>query len=124
MGNGIAHVMALADYEVILTDVSKEHLNSATAKMAQNLERQILANKIYKSQSAQALEKLTTTIDLKVVSTTDLITESVDEKEEMKRKIFHSVMPYLNDHTLLTSNTSSISITHLANSNDRLEKFL
>ena len=124
MGNGIAHVMALADYEVILTDVSKEHLNSATAKMAQNLERQILANKIYKSQSAQALEKLTTTIDLKVVSTTDLITESVDEKEEMKRKIFHSVMPYLKDHTLLTSNTSSISITHLANSNDRLEKFL
>tara|TARA_B100001059_G_C17536565_1_gene428231 strand:+ start:229 stop:507 length:279 start_codon:yes stop_codon:yes gene_type:complete len=92
--------------------------------MAQNLERQILANKIYKSQSAQALEKLTTTIDLKVVSTTDLITESVDEKEEMKRKIFHSVMPYLKDHTLLTSNTSSISITHLANSNDRLEKFL
>ena len=48
MGNGIAHVMALADYEVILTDVSKEHLNSATAKIAQNLERQILANKTQK----------------------------------------------------------------------------
>ena len=124
MGNGIAHVMALADYEVILTDVSKEHLNSATAKIAQNLERQILANKISKSQCAQALEKLTTTMDLEVVANTDLIIEAVNEKEELKRKIFHSVMPYLKDHTVLASNTSSISITRLASSTDRPEKFL
>ena len=124
MGNGIAHVMALADYEVILTDVSKEHLNSATAKIAQNLERQILANKISKAQCAQALENLTTTIDLEVLANTDLIIEAVNEKEELKRKIFHSVMPYLKDHTILTSNTSSISITRLASSTDRPEKFL
>ncbi|MDG2430166.1 MAG: 3-hydroxybutyryl-CoA dehydrogenase [Paracoccaceae bacterium] len=124
MGNGIAHVMALADYEVILTDVSKEHLNSATAKIAQNLERQTLANKISKSQCAQALEKLTTTLDLEVVANTDLIIEAVNEKEELKRKIFHSVIPYLKDHTVLASNTSSISITRLASSTDRPEKFL
>ena len=124
MGNGIAHVMALADYEVILTDVSKEHLNSATAKIAQNLERQILANKISKAQCAQALEKLTTTLDLEVVANTDLIIEAVNEKEELKRKIFHSVIPYLKDHTVLASNTSSISITRLASSTDRPEKFL
>ena len=124
MGNGIAHVMALAEYEVILSDVSKEHLNSATSKIAQNLERQILANKISKSQCAQALEKLTTTMDLEVVANTDLIIEAVNEKEELKRKIFHSVMPYLKDHTLLASNTSSISITRLASSTDRPEKFL
>ena len=124
MGNGIAHVMALADYEVILSDVSKEHLNSATMKIAQNLERQILANKISKSQCAQALEKLTTTLDLEVVANTDLIIEAVNEKEELKRKIFHSVMPYLKDHTVLASNTSSISITRLASSTDRPEKFL
>jgi len=124
MGNGIAHVMALADYEVILTDVSKEHLNSATTKIAQNLERQILANKISKSQCDQALENLTTTMDLEVVANTDLIIEAVNEKEELKRKIFHSVMPYLKDHTVLASNTSSISITRLASSTDRPEKFL
>ena len=124
MGNGIAHVMALADYEVILTDVSKEHLNSATAKIAQNLERQTLANKISKSQCAQAIENLTTTMDLEVVANTDLIIEAVNEKEELKRKIFHSVMPYLKDHTVLASNTSSISITRLASSTDRPEKFL
>ena len=124
MGNGIAHVMALAEYEVILSDVSKEHLNSATSKIAQNLERQILANKISKSQCAQALEKLTTTLDLEVVANTDLIIEAVNEKEELKRKIFHSVIPYLKDHTVLASNTSSISITRLASSTDRPGKFL
>jgi len=124
MGNGIAHVMALSEYEVILSDVSKEHLNSATSKIAQNLERQILANKISKSQCAQALEKLTTTLDLEVVANTDLIIEAVNEKEELKRKIFHSVIPYLKDHTVLASNTSSISITRLASSTDRPEKFL
>lgn len=124
MGNGIAHVMALAEYEVILSDVSKEHLNSATSKIAQNLERQILANKISKSQCAKALEKLTTTLDLEVVANTDLIIEAVNEKEELKRKIFHSVIPYLKDHTVLASNTSSISITRLASSTDRPEKFL
>ena len=124
MGNGIAHVMALAEYEVILSDVSKEHLNSATMKIAQNLERQILANKISKSQCAKALEKLTTTLDLEVVANTDLIIEAVNEKEELKRKIFHSVIPYLKDHTVLASNTSSISITRLASSTDRPEKFL
>ena len=124
MGNGIAHVMALAEYEVILSDVSKEHLNLATSKIAQNLERQILANKISKSQCAQALEKLTTTLDLEVVANTDLIIEAVNEKEELKRKIFHSVIPYLKDHTVLASNTSSISITRLASSTDRPEKFL
>ena len=88
MVNGIAHIMGLADYEVILTDVSKEHLNSATAKIAQNLERQILANKISKSQCVQALEKLTTTMDLEVVANTDLIIEAVNEKEELKKKSF------------------------------------
>ena len=124
MGNGIAHVMALAEYEVILSDVSKEHLNLATSKIAQNLERQILANKISKSQCAQALEKPTTTLDLEVVANTDLIIEAVNEKEELKRKIFHSVIPYLKDHTVLASNTSSISITRLASSTDRPEKFL
>ena len=88
------------------------------------MEQQILANKISKSQCVQALEKLTTTMDLEVVANMDLIIEAVNEKEELKRMVFHSVMPYLKDYTVLTSNTSSISITRLASSTDRPEKFL
>ena len=124
MGTGIAHVMALANYEVILNDVLPEHLISAKNKIAQNLDRQIAAKKISGDEASQALSHVKTSIDLEAVADTDLIIEAVNEEEELKRKVFLSIMPYLEEHTVLTSNTSSISITRLASSTDRPEKFL
>ena len=124
MGNGIAHVMALAGYDVTIADVSQEHLDSATRKIARNLDRQISAKKISKSQGVKALEKIRTTVDLGKVAKTDLIIEAVNEDEELKRKIFHSLIPHLDQSTILASNTSSISITRLASCTDRPEKFL
>ena len=124
MGTGIAHVMALANYEVILNDVLPEHLISAKNKIAQNLDRQIAAKKISSDEASQALSHVKTSIDLEAVANTDLIIEAVNEEEELKRKVFLSIMPYLEEHTVLTSNTSSISITRLASSTDRPEKFL
>jgi len=124
MGTGIAHVMALANYDVILNDVLPEHLISAKNKIAQNLDRQIAAKKISGDEASQALTNVKTAIDLEAVANTDLIIEAVNEEEELKRKVFLSIMPYLEEHTVLTSNTSSISITRLASSTDRPEKFL
>lgn len=124
MGTGIAHVMALANYDVILNDVLPEHLISAKNKIAQNLDRQIAAKKISGDDASQALTNVKTSIDLEAVANTDLIIEAVNEEEELKRKVFLSIMPYLEEHTVLTSNTSSISITRLASSTDRPEKFL
>ena len=124
MGTGIAHVMALANYDVILNDVVPEHLISAKNKIAQNLDRQIAAKKISGDEASQALTNVKTSIDLEAVANTDLIIEAVNEEEELKRKVFLSIMPYLEEHTVLTSNTSSISITRLASSTDRPEKFL
>lgn len=124
MGTGIAHVMALANYDVILNDVLPEHLISAKNKIAQNLDRQIAAKKISGDEASQALTNVKTSIDLEAVANTDLIIEAVNEEEELKRKVFLSIMPYLEEHTVLTSNTSSISITRLASSTDRPEKFL
>ena len=124
MGTGIAHVMALANYDVILNDVLPEHLISAKNKIAQNLDRQIAAKKISGDEASQALTNVKTSIDLEAVANTDLIIEAVNEEEELKRKVFLSIMPYLGEHTVLTSNTSSISITRLASSTDRPEKFL
>ena len=124
MGTGIAHVMALANYDVILNDVLPEHLISAKNKIAQNLDRQIAAKKISGDEASQALSHIKTSIDLEAVANTDLIIEAVNEEEELKRKVFLSIMPYLEEHTVLTSNTSSISITRLASSTDRPEKFL
>ena len=124
MGTGIAHVMALANYDVILNDVLPEHLISAKNKIAQNLDRQIAAKKISGDEASKALSHVKTSIDLEAVANTDLIIEAVNEEEELKRKVFLSIMPYLEEHTVLTSNTSSISITRLASSTDRPEKFL
>ena len=124
MGTGIAHVMALANYDVILNDVLPEHLISAKNKIAQNLDRQIAAKKISGDEASQALTNVKTSIDLEAVANTDLIIEAVNEEEELKRKVLLSIMPYLEEHTVLTSNTSSISITRLASSTDRPEKFL
>ena len=124
MGTGIAHVMALANYDVILNDVLPENLISAKNKIAQNLDRQIAAKKISGDDASQALTNVKTSIDLEAVANTDLIIEAVNEEEELKRKVFLSIMPYLEEHTVLTSNTSSISITRLASSTDRPEKFL
>ena len=124
MGTGIAHVMALANYDVILNDVLQENLISAKNKIAQNLDRQIAAKKISGDEASQALSHVKTSIDLEAVANTDLIIEAVNEEEELKRKVFLSIMPYLEEHTVLTSNTSSISITRLASSTDRPEKFL
>ena len=124
MGTGIAHVMALANYDVILNDVLPEHLISAKTTIAQNLDRQISANKISGDEASQAMSHVKTSVDLEEVANTDLIIEAVNEEEELKRKVFLSIMPYLGEHTVLTSNTSSISITRLASSTDRPEKFL
>ena len=124
MGTGIAHVMALANYDVILNDVSPENLISAKNTIAQNLDRQIAAKKISGDEASQALTNVKTSIDLEAVANTDLIIEAVNEEEELKRKVFLSIMPHLEEHTVLTSNTSSISITRLASSTDRPEKFL
>ena len=124
MGTGIAHVMALANYDVILHDVSPEHLISAKTTIAQNLDRQISANKISGDEASQAMCHIKTSVDLEAVANTDLIIEAVNEEEELKRKVFLSIMPYLREDTVLTSNTSSISITRLASSTDRPEKFL
>ena len=124
MGTGIAHVMALANYEVILNDVLPEHLISAKTTISQNLDRQISANKISGDEASKAMSLVKTSVDLEAVANTDLIIEAVNEEEELKRKVFLSIMPYLREDTVLTSNTSSISITRLASSTDRPEKFL
>ena len=78
MGTGIAHVMALANYNVILNDVSPEHLISAKTKISQNLDRQISANKISSDEASNAMSLVKTSVELEAVANTDLIIEAVN----------------------------------------------
>ncbi len=124
MGNGIAHVFALAGYDVVMSDISQEALDKAVALIDRNLERQVSRGKISAADKAAALGRITTTLKLADVAQTDLVIEAATERETVKQAIFEDLLPHLKPHTILTSNTSSISITRLASRTDRPEKFM
>lgn len=124
MGNGIAHVCALAGITVLLIDVKAEALDKAMATMGRNLDRQVSRNVITAEQKEVALSRITTTTDYSTVGGCDLVVEAATEKEDIKRAIFKSLIPHLKPSCLLASNTSSISITRLGASTDRPEKFI
>jgi 3-hydroxybutyryl-CoA dehydrogenase len=124
MGNGIAHVMAQAGYQVLLTDISQEALDAGVAKIRANMERQVGRGKLEESVMEASLGRISTTLALKELGQTDLVVESATERETVKQAIFEDLVPHLQPHTILTSNTSSISITRLASRTDRPEKFM
>ena len=124
MGNGIAHVFALAGYDVLLNDLSAAGLEKAVATIDRNLERQVTRGKTTAQAKAEAMARIKTTLVLAELGPCDLIIEAATEKEDIKDKIFASLLPHLGPQTILTSNTSSISITRLASRTDRPEKFM
>ncbi len=124
MGNGIAHVMALADYDVVLNDISQDNLDAAVARIEKNMARQVSRELITEAQKVDALGRIKTTVAQPEVGQTDLIIEAATENEKIKDKIFEGLLPHIQPHTILTSNTSSISITRLASRTDRPEKFM
>ncbi len=124
MGNGIAHVMALAGYDVLLTDISQDALDAALDTVRKNLERQVSRDKISQSDADAAMARIKTTLTLTDLGPSDLIIEAATERETVKQAIFEDLLPHLGPETILTSNTSSISITRLASRTDRPEKFM
>ena len=124
MGNGIAHVMALAGYDVLLTDVSAEALQKAIDTITGNLDRQVGRGKVTEPDRDAALARIKTTQTLSDLGQSDLIIEAATERETVKQAIFEDLIPHLKPTTILTSNTSSISITRLASRTERPEKFM
>ena len=124
MGNGIAHVMALAGYKILLNDISDEALEGAMQNMSRNMERQVTRGKITEDDRGASLERIVTTTTLTDLGQSDLIIEAATERETVKQAIFEDLIPHLKTDTILTSNTSSISITRLASRTDRPEKFM
>ncbi|AUC99291.1 MULTISPECIES: 3-hydroxybutyryl-CoA dehydrogenase [Bradyrhizobium] len=124
MGNGIAHVAALAGFDVVLNDVSGDRLKSALATINGNLTRQVAKKAISESERKQALDRIASAETIDALADCDLVIETAVEKEETKRKIFHDVCAVLKPEAIVATNSSSISITRLAASTDRPEKFI
>jgi 3-hydroxybutyryl-CoA dehydrogenase len=124
MGNGIAHVFALAGYDVLMNDVSEESLSKALVTIDRNIERQVTRGKVTAEAKAEAMARIKTSLTIADLGPCDLIIEAATEKESVKDAIFKALGPHLGAGTILTSNTSSISITRLASRTDRPEKFM
>ena len=124
MGAGIAHVCALAGFEVALTDVGEDALQRGRETIDRNLSRQITRGKIREEDKAVALSRIRTGLDYTLFGDCDMVIEAATEKEEIKREIFKKLVPALKPEALIATNTSSISITRLASSTDRPGKFI
>lgn len=124
MGNGIAHVAALAGFDVVLNDISADRLKSGMATINGNLSRQVSKKAVSEDDKAKALSRITLAEKLDDLADCDLVIETAVEKEEVKRKIFHELCAVLKPEAIVASDTSSISITRLAAATDRPERFI
>jgi 3-hydroxybutyryl-CoA dehydrogenase len=124
MGNGIAHVCALAGLPVTIVDIKPEALTKAVDIMARNMARQVNRSIITSEQRDDALERVKTSTDYAALEGKDLVIEAATEKEDLKRLVFKALIPHLSPSCLIASNTSSISITRLGAATDRPEKFI
>ncbi|HYC17814.1 MAG TPA: 3-hydroxybutyryl-CoA dehydrogenase [Pseudolabrys sp.] len=124
MGNGIAHVCALAGYSVLLNDLSSDRIKAGMATINGNMARQIGKKAISEDDRKNALARIKPAEKYDALSACDLVIETATEKEDVKRKIFSDLCPSLKSDAILATNTSSISITRLAASTDRPERFI
>jgi 3-hydroxybutyryl-CoA dehydrogenase len=124
MGSGIAHVSALAGFDVRLLDVNADALGKAVASIGANIERQVAKGKIKAADKDAALKRIKTGTDYTILGDCDLVIEAATENEAVKREVFKKLCPALKPDALIATNTSSISITRLAAATDRPAKFI
>lgn len=124
MGNGIAHVAALAGYDVLLNDTSADRIQAGLATINGNLARQIAKKAISEDDRKKALAHIKPADKISDLAQCDLVIESATEKEDVKKRIFTEICQTLKPEALLASNTSSISITRLGSGTDRPERFI
>ncbi|MDG1209029.1 MAG: 3-hydroxybutyryl-CoA dehydrogenase [Paracoccaceae bacterium] len=124
MGNGIAHVFASAGFDVLINDINPDAVTAAIAKIDKNMTRLVERGQMDAVAQANALERIRPATGLPDIAQTDLVIEAATENEAVKRQIFEALVPDLKDTTILTTNTSSISITRLATVTDRPERFM
>jgi len=124
MGSGIAHVCALAGFDVLLHDAAADRLEKGIATINGNMARQVASGKLLEDQRAAAMKLIRPANSMEDLAGVDLAIEAATEDETVKRKIFAQLCSVLNPEAILATNTSSISITRLASTTDRPERFI
>jgi 3-hydroxybutyryl-CoA dehydrogenase len=124
MGNGIAQVCAVAGLDVVINDVTDDRLKAGLATINGHLAREVTRGQIDEVKRREALSRIEIATGLERLADCDLVIEAASENEEIKRKIFINLRPYLKSDAIVSTNTSSISITRLASVTARPERFI
>ncbi len=124
MGSGIAHVCALAGHAVILNDVSGERIESGLATIHGNMARQLSSDRISEADRDAAATRITPAPTLDLLAPSDLVIEAATENEKIKGEIFREVDGVIRSDCILATNTSSISVTRLASTTNRPDRFI
>jgi 3-hydroxybutyryl-CoA dehydrogenase len=124
MGSGIALVCSQAGYDVALNDVAEERVKAALATINGLLARQVSKGQIDEAGRKAILDHIQVAETLADLSDCDMVIEAASENEEVKRRIFASLRPFVKPEAIIASNTSSISITRLAAVTAHPEKFI
>ncbi|MCC6912252.1 MAG: 3-hydroxybutyryl-CoA dehydrogenase [Rhodospirillaceae bacterium] len=124
MGAGIAHVCALSGFDVLISDIDPEQLKKCVSNIEKNIARQVNKGFVSEADRAAALSRINTTGELAALGERDVVIEAATENEEIKKKIFRDLCPFMKTDAILCSNTSSISITRLAAVTDRPDRFM
>ena len=124
MGSGIAHVSALSGFDVVMVDIDQEHIDRGMSVIGRNLDRQVARQRITDGERKESLARIKTGLDYTMFGDCDIVIEAATEDESIKRKVYQLLIPHLRDDTIISSNTSSISITRLAAATDRPGKFI
>jgi 3-hydroxybutyryl-CoA dehydrogenase len=124
MGNGIAHVSALAKLDVKMVDTNPAQLGKALETIRGNMNRQVKRGMFSQAEEDAAIARIAVSQSLGDLKDCDIVIEAATEKEEVKKEIMRAVSPLLKPEALIASNTSSISITRLAAATDRPQKFI
>ncbi len=124
MGSGIAHVAALSGFDVRLVDIAGAALERSLAVIGGNMDRQLRRGLFDEAAKAGALARISTGTDYAAFRDCDIVIEAATENEAVKREVFKALLPHLAEGAIVASNTSSISITRLASTTDRPERFI
>ncbi len=124
MGTGIAHVCAVAGYEVQLVDIDQARVEKGLATIDGNMDRLVGRGRLNPEEKVLALSRIHPATEYGSLGNCDLVIEAATENEALKREIFKKLCPSLKPSALVASNTSSISITRLASVTDRPGKFM
>lgn len=124
MGNGIAQTLALYEHDVVLYDINLNNLENANKTIYNSLSRMVNKNLISTNQKEKTIKNINPTTEFNKILDSDLIIEAASENKDLKISLFEKIDNKCSPKTIIASNTSSISITKLAESTKRIDKVI